>query len=510
MKHLIFFPFESNFIVPNRLFVTLENANILADKNEEVVLVYCDGNPVNMCWINTYCDKKMCKICNCYRKRMFSGLKKNVQTIPFSSFFHKTLDDYKELKFEYNSNEDIKKLTYNHVGIGYAALSSYITPTRNLYPLMDQQFRTYFDAVLKTEVILTDIVNTALDFFKPDEVGVFNTRFTVSKPIFDTCLYRKTDVVVYETTGNYLNRRQLTHFRNCASQDVPGITRLVNIMWEESHKSEEEKINIGKQFFLNRRGAIPAGDKVYIGAQKEGLLPDNWDSSKHNIVIFNSSEDENVSLGEEFDHNLFPSQYQGIKTIFEHFKDKDDYHFYLRIHPNLKSIKYKYHTAIYDLEKIGDNITIIPGDSPVSTYALMDGAEKIIVFGSTTGYEAVYWDKPVISLVLCEYSMLDICYIPQTVEELDEMICQDLKPKDKMPAIKLAYYHMNKERPNFRWFEYTITHHDLLGKKFDIYKWKTDGHWWAKNFCVMLQIMGAMYRQKKYPRPAKEDPNAVI
>ena len=140
----------------------------------------------------------------------------------------------------------------------------------------------------------------------------------------------------------------------------------------------------------------------------------------------------------------------------------------------------------------------------------MDAADTVIVFGSTTGYEAVYWNKPVISLCLCEYSLLDICYCPTTVEELDDLIVKDLQPKEKLPAIQLAYYKMNRERPDFKWFEYTITHHNLLGKKFDIYKWKNSGHWWAKNFCVMLQIMGAIYRQKKYPRPTKEDPNAVL
>lgn len=510
MKHLIFLPFESSFIVPNRLFVTLENANILADKDEEVYLVYCDGTPVNMCWINTTCDKKMCKLCNLYRKKMFAGLKKNVHLVPIHSFFHKTLADYGNLAFEYNSNEEIKKLTYNHVGIGYAALSAYISPTRNLYPLMDRDFRNYFDTLLKSEVIMTDVVNAALDQFQPDEVGIFNSRFTVSKPIFDTCIYRKIDVMVYETTGNVVNGRQLTYFKNSAAQDVPYNTQLLYKMWRESPLSDKDKTDIGTKFFLDRRGAVPAGDKVYIGAQKEGLLPDDWDDNKHNIVIFNSSEDEYVSLGEEFDHNLFPSQYQGIKTVFEHFKDNSDYHFYLRIHPNLKDIKYKYHTSLYELEKIGNNITVIPGNSPVSTYALMDAAEKVIVFGSTTGYEAVYWDKPVISLCLCEYSLLDICYSPTSIEELDDLIKQDLQPKDKLPAVQLAYYKMNKERPDFRWFEYTITHHNISGKKFDIYKWKTDGHWWAKNFCVMLQIMGAIYRQKKYPRPAKEDPNAVL
>lgn len=510
MKHLIFLPFESNYIVPNRVFVTLENANVLAEKGDDVTLVYCDGNPIDLCWINLCHDRKMCKFCECFRKNIFTGLSKQVKTAPVSSFFKKKIQDYNQLTFDYNSNEDIKKLSYNHVDIGYAALSSYISPTRNLYPLMDQEFRSFFDELLRSTVIATDIVNEALDLFQPDDVGIFNSRFTVSKCVFDTCIHRNIDVIVYETTGNVVNGRQLTYFKNSAAQDVKYNTDLLFKMWNNSPLSDEEKIKTGSQFFINRRGAIPAGDKVYIGAQKAGLLPENWDKNKHNIVIFNSSEDEYVSLGEEFDHNLFATQYQGIKTIFKHHKNDKDYHFYLRIHPNLKNIKYNYHKKLYDLEKISDNITIIPGDSPISTYSLMDAAEKVIVFGSTMGYEAVYWGKPVISLNLCEYSLLDICYSPTTLEELDSLIKADLQPKDKMPAIQLAYYKMNRERPDFKHYEYVIRHHSLLSRHFDIYKWKTKGHWFAKNICVLLQIIGGAYRQKKYPRPRKEDPNAVL
>jgi hypothetical protein len=96
------------------------------------------------------------------------------------------------------------------------------------------------------------------------------------------------------------------------------------------------------------------------------------------------------------------------------------------------------------------------------------------------------------------------------LEELDSLIKADLQPKDKMPAIQLAYYKMNRERPDFKHYEYVISHHSLLGRHFDIYKWKTEGHWFAKNICVLLQIIGGAYRQKKYPRPRKEDPNAVL
>lgn len=510
MKHLLFLPFESGFNVPNRVFVTLENAQILANEGHEVILLYCDGNPMNMCWINTCCDIKMCKMCNCFRKQMFKSLSEKITLMSISVFFQKTIADYSDFSFEYNSIEDIKKLTYNNVGIGYAALSSYITPTRNLYPLMDETFRKYFDSLLRCTIITTDIVNAALDFLQPDVVSVFNSRFTVSKPVFDTCQHRKVDVIIYETTGNAVNDRQLAYYKNRTPQNPEGNTENLYKMWTESAKSCEEKINIGVKFFTDRRGAIPAGDKVYVGNQQEGLLPEKWDGKKHNIVIFNSSEDEYVSLGEEFDHNMFPSQFQGIKTIFERYKDEKDYHFYLRIHPNLKDVKYAYHKKLFELADISDNITIIPGDSPISTYALMDAAEKVIVFGSTTGQEAVYWGKPVISLALCDYSLLDICYSPTTIEELDELIYADLQPKDKMPAIQMAFFRMNGERPDFKYFKYVIVHKSIAGHQFDLYKWETKGHWWTKFVCTLLQLVGGAYRQKKYPRPNKEDLNATL
>lgn len=510
MKHLVFLPFESNIIVQNRFFVTLENAQRLAEKGEDVNLIYCDGKTISQCWINWRGDKRMCIICNMYRKCFFSTLSPKIKLIPYSRFFPRRLEEYNDLSFQYQSISEIKKLTYEGVKIGLAALSSYISPTRNLYPLLDADFRNHFDATLKSAVITTDIVRQALKTFMPDSVGIFNSRFTVSRPIYDTCKSKGTDVVVYETSGNAVNGRSLTYFYNNTPHNIEYGTAQTLAFWNSPALPLEEKVALAEHFFLSRRNAVVAGDKVYVKEQVEGLLPDNWDNTKHNIVIFNSSEDEYASLGDEFEENIFPSQYQGIKYLFELFKDRTDFHIYLRVHPNLKEVGYAYHHALYDLEKISSNVTVIQASSPISTYALLDNAEKVIVFGSTTGYEAAYWGKPVILLSNCAYSLLDICYIPGGKEDIESLILSDLKPKDKLGALQMAYARINRERPAFQHYQYTIKRYVVLGKKIDIYLWEKSGQFIKKLCALVLQILGGTYRQVRFRRPTKEDPNAVL
>ena len=183
MKQLIFLPFECNVIVPNRFFVTLENAERYSQAGDDVTLLYCDGTSISCCWINTVCNKKLCKICNAYRKQFFPFLSKKIKCVPYASFFTKNWDEYKKLSFQYNSIAEIKQLDYHDVKIGYAAFSSYITPTRNLLPLIDDEFRNYFDQLLRTTILNTDIVEKAIALFQPDQVGIFNSRFTVSRPV---------------------------------------------------------------------------------------------------------------------------------------------------------------------------------------------------------------------------------------------------------------------------------------------------------------------------------------
>lgn len=512
MKHLFVIPFEPSFTVPNRLYTTLEGAMCQAEQGNEVTLLFCDGKSTNFCWVNTKCDKQMCKFCNLYRKLFFRTLPKTIKYLPASQFFKESHQDYTTLTFDYKNNTELKGLYYKGVGIGYAALSSYISQTRNLYPLMNDEFHKHLDPILASIVQLTDIFISALEYQKPEHIGVYNARFVVSRPIFDICKSRDIDVTVYEPAPIFPEGKCCMPYLNTLPHDIEYNTNIINQIWNSDKHPREEKLKIASSFFYNRRNAIPAGDKVYVKDQQKGLLPDDWDSNKHNIVILNSSEDEFASLGKDFENNLYPSQYRGIKDIFERYKNMNDYHFYLRIHPNLKDIPYAYHKKLYDLSKISNNITIISGNSPISTYSLIDAAEKIIVFGSTTGLEAVFWGKPVILLSKCAYSYLDICYCPTSVEELDKYITSDLLPKDKQPALALAYCRLCDEFPPFKYFPYQFKRNKVAGRVFDIYRLNIAGHSWLKFTSTIIRVLGTVRRHIKYSslKPTQEDPNAIL
>jgi hypothetical protein len=169
------------------------------------------------------------------------------------------------------------------------------------------------------------------------------------------------------------------------------------------------------------------------------MLPDDYNENERNFVIFNSSEDEIVSLGGEWDEdNLFESQVESIRFVLEHLPENT--HLYLRIHPNLKGLNAEYHTNLYKLKD--KRLTIIPPESPISSYALMDIAEKVLVMGSTMGVESCYWGKPVISLHKSEYYYLDVAYNPQSKDELVKLLDENLTPKDKKGALLYGYFYM--------------------------------------------------------------------
>lgn len=70
----------------------------------------------------------------------------------------------------------------------------------------------------------------------------------------------------------------------------------------------------------------------------------------------------------------------------------------------------------------------------------VDSVDKVIVFGSSMGAEAAYWGKPTILLRGMFYYYLNICYTPQTFEELNRMLREELSPKNRFPAIQYGYF----------------------------------------------------------------------
>ncbi|NDI97586.1 hypothetical protein GWA97_00670 [Flavobacterium sp. LaA7.5] len=442
MKNILFY--YSWQTKPVHFGIVIEKLHSIIDemkgKEGKIYFMSCDG-PLKPCYTNRHADPAVCSICRFNNDIGLKPFGDKIETIKLSEFTKKR--DYPV--YDYTSVEDIKKIKYKDVNIGYGALSSYISFTRNLEPVMDADFRKYFDSILNSQVNLTEALLEIIENKKITNTYFFNGRTADTRPLYDISKSRDIPFISLEMIRKKKDEFYINEFINCLPHDIDFHTQRMNRVWDESQESVEEKVKIGSAFFENRRNGILVRDKrVYTAGQQQGLLPDNWDNNKRNIAIFVSSEDEFAAIGDIFEKlAVFKTQETGIINILEHFANNNQIHFYIRLHPNLAKVTYSYHTRLVELQDKYANLTIIRANSKISTYALIDTSSTVIAFGSTTGVEACYWGKPVILLAGSIYYHLNVSYKPKSMEELYSLLMQDLEPKPKVEAAKYGYYLMS-------------------------------------------------------------------
>jgi hypothetical protein len=443
--------------------VQLDEAEVLFKEGHEVAFAYCEG-VIDTCFKNMNANPALCQLCQFGYRQTLNKLSQGIEIIPMKKRGFEQIPI-----FDYATVADIKKLMYKEVYIGYAILSTYISLTRNPSPEITVDSREYFNHLLEQACKLTDSIYEIIAKFKPDVICVYNGRFLESRPFFDIAKSLNIRIICNEVIGGSGSKDPFRKvvFENSMPHLPKTFSNRIIGLWNDSKLADEEKIKIGESFYKSRKGGVPSGDKVFIKHQEKGKLPLNWDNNKKNIVIFNSSEDEFAAVGKDFEkYLLFNSQLEGIKYILSSIKNKD-YYFYLRIHPNLSSVNYSYHTDLLELEQSYDNVTVIKATDSISTYSLMDAADKVVVFGSTTGIEATYWGKASILLAGAMYYYIDACYIPKTKEEVTELITQDLPAMDNFPAIQYGYYIMDREFLSSKaiYFDLNTKDYSLLGYK---------------------------------------------
>ena len=479
-------------------------------EGHEVYWVY-NNCELDICTANLTHNSFSCETCHKWARKGLKLLPQSVRLINIKDYW----DNSKTFQFDYASAQEIKKITYKGVNVGYAVMASYISMTRNLSPLINSESKPYFDKLIATSCRLTDALEKIIEEIKPDRVCFFNSRFFEWRPPYDLARNRGIETISYERTNDVgqLNCKQ--YFVNATPHNILNLQKISDEMWENAILSEEEKVEIGKSFFERRRNSLPAGDKVYTGGQLKGQLPVDWDSTKKNIVIFNSSEDEYASIGDEYDAlSLFPTQYKGIRYIAELLENKEDYHLYLRIHPNLSRINYRYHTELLKLSDEYKNITVIAGKDTVSSYDLMDAADKVVVFGSTIGMEAAYWGKPVILLAGAAYYYTDLCYIPKLKEELISLLQKKLTPKGNYDAIKWGFYVMYRNTDDrYQYVDFDYENRKILGVEYrDIHYLKLFGS--SKLYGIYTKLCHMIRKRIRKPvvlsMPYEEDMNAAL
>lgn len=433
-NHLVYYNWP---LRPHNFAVVLDQMDEALSAGDKVFVLYCDGG-MHPCRTNRLCNDSICAACQFSLKQTMKSYGDRVELIPISA----VRGDAKTI--EVGDLDDILNLTYRGVEVGYGAMSSYISWTRNLEPLSGGEEEEYVARMVQNQVALTDIAYDLLVEKEIDDVIVFNSRFADVRPIVEVAKRLGVRRTVLEMVGDGDGRFKKVTFADSDPHSVEGATDRVRRVWRERGEGDPRRTDTSEEFYRRRRaGELVADVKIHADRQKQGRMPCGWDDAAKNIVVFVSSEDEFAAIGSDFRrYSLFRSQEEGIRFIAEHTQG-EDVDLYVRIHPNLRGIEYGYHRRLVLLQDEYDHVTVVPALSEVSTYALVDSADLVVVFGSSVGAEAAYVGKPVILLSGCFYYNLDITHNPTSKQELAEMLDAPPAPKSREGALKYGYFLMN-------------------------------------------------------------------
>lgn len=429
---MIVFLYSTHTLWPHHNETELEIMQNHLDKGDKVYRFVCNGE-LPVCDSNVHHRLYSCLKC-VDKQKIGQGLlrgKKNVINKPIYSV--ESFKAAQEYKFVHSDLKLFKEFRIDNFDIGYAVSSSIISELRDPVPSIQDNLKLFENYFYSSLAIYLD-AQEQIENISPELVYVFNGRVAHAKPILRAAQKKGVECRIHER-GCDIYHYGITV--NTTPHDIANFTVQLEKMWLEADKNQREKI--GSSFYEERLRGKEQSWVSFVKDQKNDLLPENWDESKHNIAFFNTSEDEYESIGPEWKNELYETQAEGIEKILKSYSENEAYHFYLRIHPNLRGLNNRQIKDAYALKQYS-NLTIIDADSPVSTYALMMRSEKIITFGSSTGIEAVYWGKVSILLGKSFYSSLVGAYIPKSHEEAVKMISADLKPQDKSDAIKYGYY----------------------------------------------------------------------
>lgn len=422
--------FSSHILWPSHYETELEIITDLAAEGHEIIQVYCNAQLPN-CDLNPFMELGKCNHCLAKQKNGYELLKGNVKQIPLLEISEHDKKKVANIQTNYTSLADLKHLKIGSFELGMGIINSLVAITRDPNPSMIQYAPTLKNYIIGSAGLYYSFLKM-IEIHKPDRVYIFSGRFTHTQAVFSACKEANTDCYIHER-GSNLFKYSITP--NSTITDLDFNFKAILSAWENSE--ENERLSLGNLFYENRRKGIIQNWYSYT-KEHVSQFPENWDPNKRNILILHSSDDELSTAWNNDSDNLFTDQISGIRAIADNFNQQDKIHFYLRIHPNFKSVNSPRKDELYSLKN--DCLTIIPAESNISTYLLIDSCEKSISFGSTAGVEATIWNKPSILIGNSFYKGLGSTYEPTNPEELYSMIESNLAPLSKEGALKYGFY----------------------------------------------------------------------
>jgi len=417
-------------------------------QGDDVFVLTCAGT-LQACTSNPENNKTGCLKCV---NRRDIGLKKvgvkpeNIFTLKKS--FTRPSGDTGVIPDFFTSVTELKQYSWDDVLLGTCVASTLISELRD-HEFDTMLYREKIQKNLGASIMIYESCLELVKKIKPDSIYIFNGRFADVYPAVAVAKKLGITYFTHERGGNIgtysLFKNNLPHTA------LVQIKEEIEDLWASDNQDDAmSKASIGSQWFTDRRLGIEQAWMSFSAQQQKQRLPEGFDTTKKNIVIFNSSIDEYDTFA-EWEEPIYGDEITAVTRILEsclHDIYDNSTKFYFRVHPCLKNINNTQMKKLHVFaDQYKDRIKFIWPEETIDSYALLEHAEKVIVFASTVGVEACYWGKPSILLGRAFYEDVDACYIPKTHEEVIDLIQQPLTPKNQVHAIKYGYWETTRGIP---------------------------------------------------------------
>lgn len=249
---------------------------------------------------------------------------------------------------------------------------------------------------LASGAVMAHVVPRLLDAVQPDKLYVLNGLFFAEGILLAAARVRGVPVVTHEV-GFLPNTQVFAHNRIAGHFDRDDIWPEYKDVALLAHEAEQLDT-----YLAGRRGGGQDAAKYYpsIEEDKKAIVQRlGLDVNKRLAVAFTNILWDSAVLDR---NRAFGSMVEWLDETIKYFCEHDDVQLLIRVHPaEVRLSMQETREQVVPLlmsrhPNLSNNVKIIPPESDVSSYALMQMSDVGLVYTSTTGLEMSLLGKPVI------------------------------------------------------------------------------------------------------------------
>ncbi|NEO01836.1 MAG: hypothetical protein F6K50_42585 [Moorea sp. SIO3I7] len=353
-----------------------------------------------------------------------------------------------------HSLSELRAYKYNDAALGLATVSSLISRTLSWNPDPDDHY-SLIQRYLRSAAMVYEKARALILKYNPQKIIAYSGRHACVKGIFEAAKHLGVEFQYYDRGGTY-ERYEL--FQK-SPYDYAYMREQLQIYWQQAGMDREE---LGHAYYQRKRQGDGIGWTSFTSEQQQGLVPGRTGNHRQ-IVYYSSSDDEWAALGDFVKHPIFKNQREAVESLITWVSNRMDCYLTIRVHPHLK--KKSLESRNWWKSLTGKNFQVIPPDSKVDSYALMDWADVVVTYGSTTGVEAAYWGKPSVLLGDSAYSGLGCVYEPRSEAEVYQLLEKDkIAPLPQEACLPFGYYSLRKGITYKYYNPHSLFSGDFLGE----------------------------------------------